>query len=441
MNRIPRPVDYQGHPLYEEIEESVSKLIHLLDRYGYSGKALYVAQECLCDELFDIEYKIRGINSETKRLRKEASELARDSKKGDGSLPPNVKNETKRLYQRVEILETERRILQYGRWLLRYVGDGIAWHAFGFDRKYIRALASKQSVSAVSNPGNFKALRRFFRGVRKLGKDWFPVLHDLTNCLRTGDISVFRNGDLVKTLELKILQGEQKELDESERLKRNNRSQRQVARLERISRFLETEDLGDLDPQLIGGKSLQSDLIEKHNFEAVSQAISTAREVNYGFETPEAGVLYIAVDLQEGTPKEAVAIAVEKYPDIFTSGLMFRSMEPRFENSHLDMPITAMEMPSDDILDIVFQRVGVITVINNLALEKFCEENDIPLHIVINPDNKLSIRVEYQTYEGEVQNGLWDRVMLEALSLESFCGLIRSIHDSSFVKEITDGTK
>lgn len=86
---------------------------------------------------------------------------------------------------RLEELTRERVVRQ-----LRSVGDGLAWRVTGFDRRFILAL----SRNAQAGPMAGKAGLPFELGA--VAEMWeqrghFALLHDLTSCLRIGDITEF----------------------------------------------------------------------------------------------------------------------------------------------------------------------------------------------------------------------------------------------------------
>ena len=72
----------------------------------------------------------------------------------------------------------------------RCVGDALAWRVFGFEREYITTLARNQSPGTMAQkvglPAELAVVERAWKE-----DDQFALMHDLTNCLRIGDISVF----------------------------------------------------------------------------------------------------------------------------------------------------------------------------------------------------------------------------------------------------------
>jgi hypothetical protein len=66
-------------------------------------------------------------------------------------------------------------------------------------------------------------------------------------------------------------------------------------------------------------------------------------------------------------------------------------------------------------------------MVNYQCVEEFCRENGVPLRFQNTDPDGFRIIVESKLYPGEVLEGLWDRVLLEGLSLKSFSNLIKAI--------------
>ena len=71
------------------------------------------------------------------------------------------------------------------------LGDGIAWRASGYDRRYVIAVSSNASPGPMAGKSGLpQASWGATVEVRNRGS--FGLLHDLTNCLRIGDITEFK---------------------------------------------------------------------------------------------------------------------------------------------------------------------------------------------------------------------------------------------------------
>lgn len=85
---------------------------------------------------------------------------------------------------------------------LRSIGDALAWRVFGFHRPSILALCRNDLPGPMYGKAGLAAERQ------RVEQAWkedgaFALLHDLTNCLRIGDITVFDDAEPPRTLEIK----------------------------------------------------------------------------------------------------------------------------------------------------------------------------------------------------------------------------------------------
>ncbi|MGN9796220.1 hypothetical protein ACTMTU_34745 [Streptomyces sp. OZ13] len=76
---------------------------------------------------------------------------------------------------------------------LRSVGDALAWRAFRYDRRYILTLRRNESPGpmTLSKEGTVHEIQ--FAEEQWSEHRHFALLHDLTDCLRIGDVTVFHD--------------------------------------------------------------------------------------------------------------------------------------------------------------------------------------------------------------------------------------------------------
>jgi hypothetical protein len=86
---------------------------------------------------------------------------------------------------RLEELTFERVVRQ-----LRSVGDALAWRVTGFDRRFVLVLSRNESAGPMAGK---KGLESELGVIEELWNDsgHFALLHDLTSCLRIGDVTEF----------------------------------------------------------------------------------------------------------------------------------------------------------------------------------------------------------------------------------------------------------
>ena len=84
----------------------------------------------------------------------------------------------------------------------RCVGDALAWRVFGFERRNIIALCQNDPPGVwAGKTGAAAELDAIEQAYRQNGQ--FAILHDLTNCLRIGDVTIFRNDGSRETIEVR----------------------------------------------------------------------------------------------------------------------------------------------------------------------------------------------------------------------------------------------
>jgi hypothetical protein len=422
--------DITGHPLAIELEKRITCILRFMALFRYSKFSLYQAQLWIIRDLLSLEKSLKDCRISISDFRAKASSIAIETRTLGKSLDSNQKREVELLFKDAEEYSIAVQILRYGRWMYRYVGDGIAWRAFGYNRKVIRALGDKEPVPFISKKEGIDKEILFFKAIRRLGRQWFPLMHDLTNCVRTADISIFKKGKLYEIKELKI----RKLPDNIAQYTRTHRrvwprENRQEQHLRNILEFFITNDLGKLHPEWSGGIAIHASTQERHNFLALSRTIQQARRQGFGISQIDQGILYIALDERRMPMDDAIKKAQKEYPKIFETLFTFRSINPRLEHYHNILPITAMNLPVGDVIDIIFGHIGLLCVLNYALIEKYCRENGIPITFLHDHPKTISITIGSAPPYSYVNEGLWIRLLLEALSLDSFIDLIKVIID------------
>ncbi|MDQ6933907.1 MAG: hypothetical protein M3130_01160 [Actinomycetota bacterium] len=91
------------------------------------------------------------------------------------------------------------------RWHARHLGDTLAWLVLRLDRQRIETLGENDPVPIAQRSRDSEALLALVDNLASRG--WgFPLLHDVTDCLRIGDVTFVRVddvGDPYTTLEVK----------------------------------------------------------------------------------------------------------------------------------------------------------------------------------------------------------------------------------------------
>lgn len=188
-NRI-SPDEVFTHPRHQGAQESLADLIAQL-RACANVKDGYEFQQELLAHILRVESDRNAFSKAVKRTRSGRSPQPGAPEPRSGGDPARL--ETWQLEHDV----CERVARQY-----RCVGDALAWRVFGFQRRHIIALCQNEPPGVMAGKAGLAAeLARVEQAWKEDGQ--FAILHDLTNCLRIGDVTVFGNDGSLETIEVK----------------------------------------------------------------------------------------------------------------------------------------------------------------------------------------------------------------------------------------------
>lgn len=166
------------HPLQAWAVETIGTLLHDLPSCerpeDYSD-----FQKLLFQLVWTTETRRSEVRRAWKRLKKHLSIP------GDAPELPAGRDPADEESWRLEDLTIERVLRQ-----LRSVGDALAWRVSGYDRRYILAVSRNASPGPMAGK---EGLGWELGAVEDLMRDQghFALLHDLTSCLRIGDLTEF----------------------------------------------------------------------------------------------------------------------------------------------------------------------------------------------------------------------------------------------------------
>ncbi|MEV4590952.1 hypothetical protein [Streptomyces chartreusis] len=184
------PDDMVMHPRHRAMQPVLVQLIQQLRDCG-TVEAGVELQRALLTRLLDVEKDRWEFKHAATRMRKGKQPLAEAPEPQSGRDPSDIAT------WRFEHDVCERLARQ-----LRSVGDALAWRVFGFHRPFILALCRNQSPGPMYGKAGLPAeLEHFERACKEEGT--FALLHDLTNCLRIGDITVWDSVHPPRTEEIK----------------------------------------------------------------------------------------------------------------------------------------------------------------------------------------------------------------------------------------------
>lgn len=186
-----------GHPIHLEAMDRVRALLDLL-RTAKTLDDLDQLQRRLFAFIYVVEEQRANCSRVLKRLA-HGETIPKDAKplrgSGSGRLAATWE---------AEELACERATRQY-----RSVGDAMAWTLSGFRRRYILALSRNEPAGPMADKAGLPMELGTVEALWET-RHHFGLLHDLTNCLRIGDISEFTDGGGIIIHEVKASPGRKK---------------------------------------------------------------------------------------------------------------------------------------------------------------------------------------------------------------------------------------
>lgn len=177
------------HPRHEAAQKLLPGLIVQLRRCRSVDDG-YEFQTALFDCVHEVETARNGFRRAVKRMQAGKPPQA-------GAPEPQSGMDTGLL----ETWQLEHEVCERVARQFRCVGDALAWRVFGFQRKHIIALCQNAPPGVMAGKEGVAAELEAIAQARANGQ--FAIHHDLTNCLRIGDLTIFDNDGTSTTIEVK----------------------------------------------------------------------------------------------------------------------------------------------------------------------------------------------------------------------------------------------
>jgi hypothetical protein len=183
------PGEVYNHPRHQAAQQCLADLIAQLRQCSSIAEG-HALQQALLGEVLTAETDRRAFARAVRRVRagKQPQQGVPDPQSGqDPTLP--------------ETWQLEHDVCERVARQLRCVGDALAWRVYGYQRKHIIALCQNQSPGPIAGKQGLRAELDRVEQARADGQ--FALLHDLTNCLRIGDVTVFGGDGTPSVIEIK----------------------------------------------------------------------------------------------------------------------------------------------------------------------------------------------------------------------------------------------
>jgi hypothetical protein len=184
------PEDVFAHPRHEAAQKALPELIVQL-RAAANVKDSY-----------ELQRELIGHVRETEEARNACSKAVKRIQDGKSPQPDAPEPQSGRDPSLLETWEFERGMCERVARQFRCVGDALAWRVFGLERRNIIALCQNDPPGVwAGKAGAAAELDAVEQAYRQDSQ--FAILHDMANCLRIGDVTIFRNDGSRETIEVK----------------------------------------------------------------------------------------------------------------------------------------------------------------------------------------------------------------------------------------------
>lgn len=177
------------------LRELELRVRYLLEQKWRDSQDIWREQNELISFQLKLQESLTGERAVAQTLKEELAEAARS--KADGwkarcqELQEQLKFREERIASRQQALLVSRRL-----------GDAWAWLLFQFNEQAIEPLTQNRPVGRTSSDHAILGVQTIAEALSNAGAG-FPVIHDMTDCLRVGDISFVNRGRLPLTIEVK----------------------------------------------------------------------------------------------------------------------------------------------------------------------------------------------------------------------------------------------
>lgn len=296
------------------------------------------------------------------------------------------------------------------RWHARRLGDAVAWLLLGLDKRVITPLSRNQHVPIGEENHGSRGLEVISAHLANEG--WgFPVLHDVTDCLRIGDVT-FVSGlkeseRMTRTVEVKTRLVREEAVGEDQRFEYSvsllsvadppveppvtekqdeaplhpavspdSRARRQLQRMARAQAHVDARD-GELVP--IDGEppllTVKMDSEAASHWKTVRRVIRESRQAGYASAAVEDAFLYVALYNADGVGTDDIE-ATPLPADVVNSGILPSSQPDRDgliinmvppvgdRGPHVSLPYFLYSIPMRAIFEILHQKLIVFVLVN-----------------------------------------------------------------------------
>jgi hypothetical protein len=341
---------------------------------------------------------------------------------------PFPRAEVQRTQQLLDTQEFAERCCKAVTHALRCVGDGIAWKALRYDRAAISVLGSGKRVGRLADGKGLDA------ELEAVAEYWwkdgsFAIHNDLTNCLRTGDLTLpFEPGGRVAIREVKS--------GSARRTAQTKAAEERIAFLRKGRGPVMGADSAQLARFAV---RVRTDL------HVLRRLLADARRDGYARAQPSSSTVVVTVDPRVSRGEPGIDVVTDQAragagwyddPRIVRTLTMVRRARERLHHYPYLAPLTVFPLPAEDIAELVFGPLEYITILHAPTLERELAARGIHAEVVTRKPEADRVFLRAVRADAQVELPALVREQLLTELMQPAC-LIDSLH--SMFELIDDG--
>jgi hypothetical protein len=302
-----------------------------------------------------------GVTEARKNLKADKAELSRLA-----PLKPQPLRQVRELQEQIAVREQKDIRNEVISHVLRCLADALIWRATGYERAVFAVLGDGIRVGRLSNEEGFTAERA--RAQEWLDQGMLVFFNDLTNCMRTGDLTIMDRPGV----------GANITIEEVKRSGPAPSDSRQAKRYERKLKLLQTgfdPHAGENEPQAL----VRVPVHYRHHLDVLARLMAEARKDGYAQSQPQQALVVSAVDLKWAFEhKDAIGdYAVRAAESIgwtprdarhfYNSALVTRIRDRRRSFSYF-APLAIFPLCAEDIIALLMGKMDFVVALRVDAL-------------------------------------------------------------------------
>lgn len=288
--------------------------------------------------------------------------------------------------------------------LFKLLGSAVAWILLEFNRPYMSTMARGR------DPGVMAFKKGLVAEVSALEKFHDPknertaILHDITHCLRVGDLTVIDHGEAYP-IEIKLV---------TKKRKLTRRGIRQKRKMKILQEWYYTGKSDKIHPGLTSVKEIVGKL-DKHNWREVTEVIKKAEKRGYSTQSAEKCLFYVVFSTESQVSRVVDSLENHLKKQVFTFGCL----DKHTQGMPTILPLPNFEIPLKFKLKLLLGEINLCTFLDINSLCDILKEQGFD-SIVEKRGDAGPIRVTSPSGKSFMLGyGIIERLLYGCLSLQT----------------------